>query len=61
MKLDLNIDIKLTNEQFDALGKIIKEHIDDRIQDLGKEMHEHIKKVVKAEVESLTGITLKDA
>lgn len=53
MKLDFDIHIKLTSEQFDAIVKLIKEHVDDRIQDLGKEMHQHIKKVVQAEVKAL--------
>ena len=55
MKLEFDIHIKLTNEQFDALTKVIKEDINNRIRDLGKEMHQHIKKVVKAEVEAQKG------
>ena len=55
MKLEFDIHIKLTNEQFGALVKLIIEHVDDRIKDLGKEMHQHIEKVVKAEIEAQKG------
>lgn len=55
MKLEFDVAIKLTNKQFDAIVKLIKEHVDDRIQDLGNEMHAHIKKVVQAEVKALKG------